>query len=442
MITPTSNPAASANALPHLRLRLGAMMFLQYAVYGLWLPIAARFLSANPAEGGLGFNDTQIGRIIAVAGALGAIFAPFIAGQIADRHFATERFLAVLMIAGGALKFITGFMTTYPAWLWLSISYAVLFMPTLALSNSLAMTHLADPKREFPAIRVWGTVSWIVVAWAFPMIWLQTNLHFQWLPPFFTGEALPRTPARMIDSVKVAGILSMLFGLYCWLVLPATPPKRDAAQKLAFARAFALVRYRSFAVFLLAALLISSVHFIYFMQTSKFLAKIGLADRYLMPAMSVGQFAEIAVMAVLGRMLARLGFRVVIPLGAFCYALRYAIFGTVQLPVEVMVISQALHGFCFACFFAGGFIYVDRIAPPDVRASAQTVIMMVLFGVGQLIGGWLNGFLSRRCTVDGVLNYQSFWYTLAAIALVASLALLAMFRDESQPGGPAGAQQR
>ena len=235
----------------------------------------------------------------------------------------------------------------------------------------------------------------------------------------------------MIDSVKAAGLLSMAFGVYCWLALPHTPPRKHGVKRLAFARAFALVRYRSFALFLFAALCVSSVHFIYFMQTSKFLAARGLEDAYIMPAMSIGQFAEIAVMALLGPMLVRIGFRWIIPLGALCYALRYLVFGTDALPLSVIVASQALHGFCFGCFFAAGFIYVDRIAPPDVRNSAQTVVMLVLFGIGQLIGGKLNGFLSKLCTTDGVLDYTRFWYTLACIAGVAALALGLAFRDES-----------
>jgi MFS family permease len=162
-----------------LGLRLYVMMFLQYAVYGLWLPIAARFLSADRAAGGLGFSDFQIGMIIAVAGAIGALSAPFIAGQIADRYVAPARCLAVLLFFGGVIKFITAYQTTYAAWLWLSIAYALLFMPTLSLTNSLAMGHLPDAKRQFPRVRAVGTIGWIVMAWVFPMVWLQSGLEFR-----------------------------------------------------------------------------------------------------------------------------------------------------------------------------------------------------------------------------------------------------------------------
>jgi len=412
--------------------RLYVMMFLQYAVYGVWLPLAARFLSAETSVGGLGFSDFQIGMIITVAGALGAFTAPLVAGQIADRYFSTERCLAVLLLIGGIVKFATAYQTTYVAWMWLSILYAICFIPTISLTNSLAMAHLADPKRQFPKTRAAAAFAWVTVGWVFSIVWLQTDLRFQWLPPFFGGDDLPNAPARMIDSVRVAGAMSVGYAVFCWFGLPHTPPKRGAVKKLAFAKAFALVRHRSVAVLVAAAVMLSIIHFFYYVQASKFLVSIGLRDAYIMPAMSLGQIAEIVVMVVLGPMLTRLGFRTVMTLGAFCYFLRYAIFGTVGLPLGVIVAALLLHGICFACFFAATFIYVDRIAPPDVRNSAQTAIMLVILGIGPLIAGPLNGVLSAWCSsADGQLDYSMFWYTAAAIGLAATVLVGTLFRDET-----------
>ncbi|MDA7511023.1 MFS transporter [Verrucomicrobia bacterium] len=409
------------------------MMFLQFAVYGLWLPLAARFLSAPTIEGGLGFSDAQIGYIIAVAGAVGAIASPFIAGQIADRFFSTERFLGSLLIISGILKFVTAYQTSFEAWVILSILYALFYMPTLALCNSLAMTNLQDPKLEFPGVRVWGTIAWIVVSWAFPMIWLQTDLQFQWLPPFFKGDVVPMAPGRMIDSFKISGVLSIAYGVFCWTLLPHSPPRKDATEKWAFAKAFGLVRHRSFAVLLAVALPISIVHFFYFMQTSKFLAFRGLSDAYIMPVMSIGQFAEIAVIALLGKALTRFGFRTVITFGALAYALRYYVFSTTDAPLSLIIAAQALHGFCFAGFFAASFIYIDRLAPKDVRHSVQTVFMLVMFGLGPLIAGQLNGHLSERFTnATGTLDYIQFWNTAALVALASAVLFALFFRDESQ----------
>ncbi len=269
------------------------------------------------------------------------------------------------------------------------------------------------------------------------MIWLQSDLQFRWLPPFFTGQNLPNAPARMIDSVRVAGAVSIGYALFCWFVLPRTPPQREAAKTLAFAKAFALVRRPSFAVLVAATLVVSIIHCFYFVQMSKFLAAIGLADAYIMPAMSLGQFAEILALAVLGPVLARLGFRTVITLGAMCYFLKYAFFGTTQLPVEVIVAAQLIHGFSFAFFFAASFIYVDRIAPPDTRYSAQTVFMLVILGIGPLVAGPLNGWLSGWCTpAGGRLDYSMFWYIAAAAGLTATVLVAAFFRDETTAAKP------
>jgi MFS family permease len=182
--------------------RLSLMMFLQYAVWGAWLPLAARYLTAPVTEGGLGFTGTQMGVILGLAGSIGAVASPFIAGQFADRHFSSERFLAFLLLVGGAVKWITASQTEFGPWLWLSIAYSVVYMPTLALSNSMAFANLTDRDRQFPKVRVWGTIGWIAASWIFPMIYLQQNLSFQWMPPFFVGAELPNVTARLADSLR------------------------------------------------------------------------------------------------------------------------------------------------------------------------------------------------------------------------------------------------
>jgi MFS family permease len=209
-------------------------------------------------------------------------------------------------------------------------------------------------------------------------------------------------------------------------------------EKLAFAKAFACLRRRSLTVLVAAALLLGVIHSLYFLQTSKFLAARGLADNYLMPAMSIGQISEVVVMAFLGAMLGRFGFRPVLMLGAFSYVLRYLIFGTVGLPLSVLVASQFLHGLCFACVVVASYIYIDRAAPEDVRHSMQTVFMLVVSGVGSLIAGPFNGLLAQWCTPPGgVLDYSRFWYTAAGIGAVALVLLAALFQDETA-SAPAG----
>ncbi len=413
--------------------RLGTMMFLQYALWGAWLPVTARYLSASTAEGGLGFSGSEIGMILGLAGSIGAVAAPFIAGQIADRYFSTERILAALVIIGGVVKWITAYQTTYSAWLILSIIYSVVYMPTLALSNSITFAHMKDPDSDFPKIRVWGTIGWIAASWAFPMIWLQTDLSLQMMPPFIVGPEVVDVTSRLADALIFSGIISVTYGVFCFM-LPHTPPKRDAVEKLAYKKAFQLFSHSSFTVLVVASLAVSIIHQIYFLQTGPFLSSIGLKDSQIGPAMTVGQFAEIAAMAYLGFFLKRLGFRQVIFLGVLAYAARYAVFGTVDLPIWVMVVSQALHGICYAFFFAGAYIYVDRIADEDVRHSAQTVFGIIILGGGPVIGGWLSGFLQEKFTVEGVFNYAPFWYTLSAVGFAAAIFFVLMFREQLKEG--------
>ena len=409
--------------------RLGAMMFLQYALWGAWLPLTARYLSASVAEGGLGFTGSQIGMTLGLAGSIGAVMAPFIAGQIADRYFSTERILAFLVTAGGVVKWITSYQTEYSAWLVLSIIYSVLYMPTLALSNSITFSHIDDQENDFPKIRIWGTIGWIVASWVFPMIWLQTNLNFQWMPPFIVGAEVSNVTSRLADALKFSGLISITYGAFCFL-LPHTPPKKDATEKLAFKKAFKLFRFSSFTTLVIASLAVSVIHQIYFLQTGPFLSHLGILDSQIGPAMTIGQFAEILTMAYLGFFLKRLGFKKVITIGVAAYFMRYAIFGTESFPVWVIVASQAFHGFCYAFFFAAAFIYVDKLADEDVRHSAQTVFGIIILGGGPVIGGWLSGYLQNIYTVENIFNYSNFWYTVSAIGLATTVFFYALFREQ------------
>ena len=405
------------------------MMFLQYALWGAWLPVIARYLSATTSEGGLGFSGSEIGMILGLAGSVGAIAAPFIAGQIADRYFSTERILALLVTTGGVVKWITAYQTEYGAWLVLSIIYSVLYMPTLALTNSITFSHIDDQENDFPKIRIWGTIGWIVASWVFPMIWLQEGLHFQWMPPFIVGTEVPDVTNRLADALKFSGMISVSYGAFC-LLLPHTPPKRNAVEKLAFKKAFELFRESSFTILVIASLAVSVIHQIYFLQTGPFLSHIGILDSQIGPAMTIGQFAEILTMAYLGFFLKRLGFHKVISIGVAAYCIRYAIFGTGSFPVWVMVMSQAFHGFCYAFFFAAAYIYVDKLADEDVRHSAQTVFGIIILGGGPVIGGWLSGYLQNIYTLDGVFNYSDFWYSLSFIGFLTTLLFYFSFHTQ------------
>lgn len=433
-----------------IKSRLSLMMFLQYAVWGVWLPVLATYLQSPTSEGGLGFTSGQVGLIVGAAGSIGAVTAPFIAGQFADRYFSTEKFLAVLLVLGGTVKYTLSLQDSFAAWLILATLYSVLYMPTLSLTNSMAFAHLNNSDQEFPRIRVWGTIGWIAASWLFPMIWLQSELEFQALPPFFVGTEVPDATARLADTLKVSGILAYLYAGFCFL-LPNTPPKKDGVEKLAFKKAFSLLSHKSFAVLVAASLPIAVIHQIYFMQTGPFFEnQLGMLVTYIAPAMTVGQFAEIGFLALLGALLLRIGFKWTITIGALAYFSRYAIWGVISLgdasgpsvdaagqfvwttPLMIGVFSQILHGLCYACFFASAFMYVDRIADDDIRNSAQTVFGIIILGLGPIIAGPFLGILGNVFGEAGVVtNFAGMWFTLATIALLTAALVAFAFEDET-----------
>jgi MFS family permease len=264
------------------------------------------------------------------------------------------------------------------------------------------------------------------------MIWLQQDLRLRATPPFLAGDELPDATLRLANALRFSGALSIGYAAFC-LLLPHTPPRRAGVEPLAFAKAFRLFRRPSLAVLIAASLVISAIHQVYFIQTGKFLPTLGLRDSDIGPAMTIGQASEILLIGALGLMLRRLGFRAVITLGALAYFARYGIWSMTGLPVWVLVGSQVLHGLCYACFFAAGFIYVDRMAPDDVRSSAQTVYGILILGGGPVLGGALSGFLGERFLAAGGPGFAPVWLTLSLLGLAAAVLFALLFRDETVP---------
>ncbi len=419
-----------------LNARLSMMMLLQYAIWGAWLPLLWPFL-----HGHRGFEPGQIGDMFAV-GAVGALVAPFIAGQIADRYFSTEKYLGLSHILGGVLIWQLAWLQGYWSFLAFSLGYSLIYAPTLSLTNSLSFHHLPDRDRDFGRVRVWGTVGWIAVGLAIGQ-WLL----YRHTPAGGTDEAiLAAQAAGMADAFRLSAVLGVFMGLYCF-TLPHTPPTAGR-QKIATFEALGEIRRNPLLTLFLLAVPISCIHQFYFVHTSEFLRgfQIRAADainRILGVGggglMTVGQMSEIMVLVAIPLVAKKVSRKALLTTGILAYALRMSLFAYVQqiheatgLPVmAILICGVALHGVCFGCFIFVAFMIVDEETTGDVKASAQSLFNVVIVGVGIIVGSKLATGVADWVTDDlGVIDYQQLFSYPMWASLVCLLILLVFY-----PGG-------
>ncbi|HJS56754.1 MAG TPA: MFS transporter, partial [Vicinamibacteria bacterium] len=314
--------------------RLSLMMFLEYLIWGSWLPLLALYLSDF-----LHFTGTDIGWIFATQ-AIASVTAVFISGQLADRYLSTERFLAVSHLIGGLAMFALAFQKTFWPFFVTMLVYTLVYVPTLSLTNSICFHHLKDAQKEFGQVRLWGTIGWIAASWPFVFI--------------LEGKEGPALESALSAIFTVAGSASIALAAFS-LFLPRTPPAKNVAEKNAPLEAIKLLAIPSVLALFVVTFIDALVHQCYFQWTSPFLAAIGLPKNWIMPAMSIGQIAEIATMAGLGFFLKRLGWRTTMIIGILGHVLRFFVYSIGQ-PVWLVVVSNVVHGFCYAFFFASVYI--------------------------------------------------------------------------------------
>lgn len=419
-------------ALPKYYPRLCAMMFLQFGIYGLWLPIAGKFLTDSTDQGGLGFTEGQMGMIVVFAASIGAVCSPYIV-QFADRRFPAQRVLGLLMILGGIFKVAVYPQSGFLSWLILSIAFTLMFMPAAAICNALAMRHLDNPDRQFPGVRAWTAVGWVLMGWTFSAIFLKTNIEPNWLPPFFQGDDVPRMAGEMKKSVLCSGIIAIGYGIFAFFFLPHTPHIETKTNRPAVSDALVLLKIPSLAALLIVTLIISPMNHLYFMQCAKYLSASGLDSAYILPAMALGQICEIIMYIVLGRVLPKIGFKPVLLIGIAAYMFRFFLFGTIGIPMWLIVFGLGVHGICYAFFTSTCFIYINKVASKDVANTAQSVFNFIWYGIGPLLAVSLNwglakAFASGRKFV--LSEFQPFWYSLGAISLIGLVVLVLRFREE------------
>ncbi len=421
------------SAPPALIPRLSVMMFLQYAIWGAWLPFLWSFLAGHRH-----MEPAQIGNMFA-AGAVGAILGPFIAGQVADRWFATEKFLALSHLAGAALIWQLASIESYADFLLFSFVYGLVYAPTLALTNSLAFTHLTDRDAQFGSVRLWGTFGWIVVGLAMGQ-WL--HVHYG-AAASSEAEHLAAVVAGKADAFRLSAILGAAMGLYCF-TLPHTPPARGARRNATF-EALGEVKRQPLLTLFLLAVPVSCIHQFYFVHTESFLG----AKQASAPAsfqtffgegggglMTIGQMSEVLVLGAIPFVAKSLSRKTLLAVGLCAYALRMALFAYVDvLPLPTMltlVLGIALHGFCFGCFIFVAFMVVDEETSNDVRASAQNLFNLVIVGIGVIVGSLIAGKVAELASSEGALDYRKL-FSIPMWAALACLAALLLFYPRGRP---------
>ena len=437
-----------------LKFRLSAMMFLEFFIWGAWLPLIFDYLP------GMGYTKDEIPWILGMFN-LAALFALFVGTQFADRNFAAQKFLSFSHLVGGAAILGLAFIekpADGPAPFWpfliLMAIHSLFYVPTISITNSIAFANLKDPQREFGLIRLWGTIGWIAAAWPFVFIlvdwskvpaigdtgvvdWLKTALG--------TGKKGNDLLKATSYTFMVSGIASLALAALS-LTLPHTPPRPPAegGDKLAWLEAVKLLRKPFVLVLFFVTFLDAAIHQAYFYWSATYLkGGVGIPANWIMPIMSIGQVAEIATMAFLGYVLKRLGWRFTMVVGILGHAGRFAAFAFYPEPA-VAILVNVLHGICYAFFFATVYIFIDEFFPKDIRSSAQGLFNFLILGAGPFVSNFVSAALADQYATARDKNgapikfdFQQIFLYPCAVALVAAVLLMLFFHPPKKAEPPA-----
>jgi nucleoside transporter len=393
------------------------MMFLQFFIWGAWYTSIAVYMTE------LGMKDLTHWPY--TVNPIAAIIAPFFLGLIADRYFATEKVLGILHLTGGVVLFATPQASQSPTlFIVLLLLYNLCYMPTLGLANSLAFHHITEQEKQFPVIRVFGTIGWIVA-----------GLFISFVLGKITGQMAESTPMPLYT----AGAASILLGLFSFS-LPHTPPKGAGQQvslrSIAGLDALQTLGSKPFYVFLLCSFLICIPLAAYYNFTQLYLKASGFEN--IAGTQTLGQMSEVVFMLLMPLFFARLGVKKMLLVGMLAWVVRYALFavGAPESVTWMIIIGIALHGICYDFFFVTGQIYVDKKSSPAIRGQAQGFLVLVTYGLGMLIGAQVAGatYNNFLAGAEGLTpeQWQQFWWLPAGFALVVLIIFGAFFREQDR----------
>lgn len=417
------------------RVQLSAMMFLNFFVWGIWFVTMGMYLT----KGIIHATDEQTGLAYGTQ-CLGAIIAPFIIGLIADRYFSAQKILGVLHLAGAALMYFISLETTFASFYSLLLIYMIVYMPTLALVNSISMKQMTNPKKEFSFIRMWGTIGWIlaglIIGW---MAWQPASEIVK------AGTAENATEEAKLALEKAASVLKITFtvgatvsavlGLYSFF-LPNTPPPKKGQQTsfgdIVGLDSIRLLKDKNYLVFFIASILICIPLAFYYGSAGNFLSEAGMTN----PAgnMILGQIAETVFLFIMPWFFVRFNVKKMLLFGMIAWILRYVLFGFGDAGSGLWMLygGIVLHGICYDFFFVTGQIYTDQKAGERIRSSAQGMITLATYGLGMLIGFWLAGKISGYYKTPDGHNWKNIWLIPAGIAAFITLLFALLFKDKSE----------
>lgn len=399
------------------RIKLSIMMFLEFFIWGAWFVTLGTFLGNN-----LSASGSETAAVFSTQ-SWGAIIAPFIIGLIADRYFNAEKILGILHLVGAFLMYQmyqseeVGMFYTYV------LSYMILYMPTLALVNSVSFNQMKDPEKEFANIRVWGTIGWILAG-------LSISFVFHW----DSAEAVSQ--GLLKNTFLLSGIAALILGLFSFS-LPKTPPKvSDEKIKLADIiglDALKLLKDKNFAIFFISSILICIPLAFYYQNAHPFLTEAGVENPT--GKMAIGQISEALFLLLIPVFFSRFGFKKTILVGMLAWAIRYVLFayGNGDDLSLMLIIGIALHGICYDFFFVSGQIYTNSKAGEKYKSAAQGLITLATYGVGMLIGFAVAGWITDNYkTIEGTTNWQMVWIIPAGIAFAVFLIFALLFNDKNK----------
>ncbi len=391
---------------PRISIILASMMFLQYYIWGSWYVTMGTYMSVFLKSTGI-----QIGAVYSAL-AIATMISPFFIGMVADRFFAAQRLMGILHLAGGLLLFLASKIESNIAFYWIILFYSLVYMPTIALSNSVAFRQMTDPGKQFPIVRVFGTLGWVVAGFMIARLGIE------------------KTPS----TFHMASLVSLALGIFSF-ILPDTPPQakvKSSAKTILGIDALILFRDKPYLIFFIAAIFVCIPLSFYFGFANLYLNQSGMQNAA--GKMVLGQISEAVFILAIPFLFNSIGVKKMLIIGMTAWMLRYLCFafGNMDTNIWMLYAGIILHGVCYDFFFVTGYMYTEKKSGERIKNAAQGLFTFVTYGLGMFIGTWFSGFVTSYYTVDNAYQWKNIWYVPTYIAVAVLICFIFFFKEKKQ----------